>query len=290
MSNKPSRADVGRCRVGMAKLLTQVLATTRILERRVDITGGRPEARARIDLNAQPTAVFRIIAGLLLRKARLHADAVLRANESSNLHSLAVQMRPVLECAGQVVFIFRTTMIDPDVFMKRERAAELVGSRFSADHYQTLRARTKGRISPEELHEVEIQAQEAAAASVGAPKQKRRKGGRFAHVDKVAPLENGPEWYRYLSEHFSHGNVPDWRGFSARGGVISIHRVEDAFAFLGLLSYLVNQVAVMNAAAALCPVTGDADDQWKRWVEPALAQLRDVRRSSKALRDATLAG
>ena len=34
----------------------------------------------------------------LLRKARLHAIAVLRANETGNVHSLAVQMRPVLEC------------------------------------------------------------------------------------------------------------------------------------------------------------------------------------------------
>ena len=274
----------------MAKLLTQALVTTRKLERRMDVTGGWREARAEIDFDADPTAAVRVMAALLLRKARIHTDAVLRANESSNLHSLTVQMRPVLECAGQVVFFFRNTVIAPDVLMEPERAAEVVGNRLNADHYQTLRTRSKGKVSPEELREVETQAQEAAAAIVGAPEPKRRKGRRFDQADKVAPLEQGREWYRYLSEHFSHGRVPDWRGFSARGGVISIDRTEDEFAFLGLMDYLANQVAVMNASAALCPVAADADDQWNRWVEPALAQLRDVRQSSKALRDAAFGG
>ena len=274
----------------MAKLLTKAVVMTCKLERRMDVTGGWPEARAQIDFDADPTAALRIIAALLLRKARIHTDAVLRANESSNLHSLAVQMRPILECAGQVVFFFRNTVIAPGLLMEPERAAEVVGNRLNADHYQTLRARTKGKVSPEELREVEAQAQEAAAASVGAPKPKSRKGRRFGQEDKVAALEKGPEWYRYLSDHFSHGKVPDWRGLSTRGGVISIDRVEDEFAFLGLMDYVVNQVVAMNASAALCPVAGDADDQWNRWVEPALAQLRDVRQSSKALRDAALGG
>ena len=41
--------------------------------------------------------------GLLLRKAQFHMIAVLRANKSSNLHSMAIHMRVVLECAAQVV-------------------------------------------------------------------------------------------------------------------------------------------------------------------------------------------
>ena len=63
-------------------------------------------------------------------------------------------------------------------------------------------------------------------------------------------------------------------------------RVEDDFAFLSLMNYLVNQVGVMNAYAALCPVEKDANDQWEKWVEPTLAQLRDVRESSKTFVDA----
>ena len=288
MSNKPLRTDVASCRAGMAKLLTKAVAITRKLERWLDVTGGWREATARIDLDADPTATLRIVSALLLCKARIHTVAVLRANETSNLHSLAVQMRPVLECAGQVVFFFHNTMIAPNLLMAPERAAEVVGNRLNADHYQTLRRRTKGEVSPEELREVEAQAQEAAAAFVGLTKPKRRNGRRLNQADKVATLEGGQQWYRYLSEHFSHGKATDWRGLSWRGGVMTIDRVEDEFAFLGLMDYLVKQVALMNAHAALCPGAEDKDDQWNRWIEPTLAELRDVRESSKALRDAAM--
>ena len=161
----------------MAELLTQALATTRILERRMDVSGGWPEATARIDFDAGPTAALRVVAGLLLRKARIHADAVLRADESSNLHSLAVQMRPVLECAGQVVFIFHTTMIAPDVLMKRERAAELVGKRFSADHYQALRARTKGGSVPKRSDRWRCRRSRLRRPPSGYPSRRGARGG-----------------------------------------------------------------------------------------------------------------
>ena len=278
MSNKPLGVDVARCRASMAKLLTKTVEMTCKLERRLDVTGGWREATAEIDINADPAATLRIVGALLLRKARIHTVAVLRANETRNLHSLAVQMRPVLECAGQVVFFFQNAIIAPN--------AEKFGHRVNMDHYQTLSRRTKGKIKAEELREVEAQAQEAAAAFVGATKPKRRKGRRFTNADKVATLAKGPEWYGYLSKHFSHGKVADWRGFSWRGGVISIDTVEDEFAFLGLMSYLVDQVALMNAAAALCPVEKDENHQWQEWVEPTLAQLSDVRESSKKLVDA----
>ena len=41
--------------------------------------------------------------GLLIRKAQMHINAALRANNDNNLHSLAVHMRVVLECVAQVV-------------------------------------------------------------------------------------------------------------------------------------------------------------------------------------------
>ena len=277
MSNKPLGVDVARCRASMAKLLTKTVEMTCKLERRLDVTGGWREATAEIDIDADPAATLRIVGALLLRKARIHTVAVLRANETRNLHSLAVQMRPVLECAGQVVFFFQNAIIAPN--------AEKFGHRVNMDHYQTLIRRTKGKIKAEELREVETQAQEAAAAFVGATKPKRRKG-RLTMTDQVATLAKGPEWYRYLSKHFSHGRMADWRGLSWRGGVISIDTVEDEFAFLSLMSYLVDQVALLNAAAALCPVEKDENHQWQEWVEPTLAQLSDVRESSKKLVDA----
>ena len=168
MSNKPSGIDVSRYRAGMAELLTKAVAMTLKLEQWLDVTGGWREATAEIDLDADPAATLRIVGALLLRKARIHTVAVLRANETSNLHSLAVQMRPVLECAGQVVFFFDHTMIAPNLRMAPERVAEVVGNRLNADHYQTLRRRSRGDVSPEELRAVEEQAQEAAAAFIGA--------------------------------------------------------------------------------------------------------------------------
>ena len=283
MTKNPSGVDVTRCRADMAKLLTEALDTTRRLERRLDVTGGWREATAQIDLDADPTAVLRIEGAVLLRKARIHTVAVLRANEINNLHSLAVQMRPVLECAGQAAFQFRTLFVAPDVLMSQEKAIAMLGSRRNADLYQTLRRVSKGRINPKELREMATHAEADAAAKFGAAKPKKQKTWSLNQADKVVPLAGGRAWYDYLSEHFSHSRVADWKGLSLRGGVISVNRVEDEFAFLGLMSYLVEQVAQMNAAVALCPVAGDSGDRWDRWVEPALAQLRDIRESSEKL-------
>ena len=283
MSKKPSRPDVARCRAGMAELLTEAVAMTRKLEGRLDVSGGWCEAKAEIDINADPAATLRIGGALLLRKARIHTVAVLRANETSNLHSLAVQMRPVLECAGQVVFSFQSAIIAPDLLMSRENAAAMLGKRLNADFYQSLRRRTRGQIDPEKLREMAMQAQAEAVASFGAPKPQRQKGWSLNQADKVATLAKGHEWYGYLSEHFSHGRGVDWRGLSWRGGVMTIDKVEDEFAFLGLMNYLVNQVTVMNAYVALCPVAGEAGDQWDGWIEPTLAQLHHVRESSNSL-------
>ena len=284
--SKPSRSNVARCRADMAKLLTKAAKTTCKLERRLDVTGGWEEASARIDLDADPVAALRIQCALLLRKARLHTVAVLRANEIRNLHSLAAQMRPVLECAGQVVFLFHNAIIAPDLLMSREKAVTTLGNRLNADSYQTLVRRSKGQISPKELRKMGTQAQADAAVSVGAAKPKRQKSWSLNQTDKVANLANGREWYSYLSDHFTHGNLADWKGLSWRGGVISFNKVEDEFAFLGLMSYLVEQVALMNAAASLCPVAEDAGDRWDRWIEPMLAQLREAQESSKTLVDA----
>ncbi len=283
MSDNAGRPDVSRCRARMAELLAETVATTRKLEEKMAVDGDWSEAAAEIDFDADPAAMLRFQGALLLRKARLHTLAVLRANESSNLHSLAVQMRPVLECAGQVVSMFWTAFIAPDWLMSREKAHETLATRLNADFYQTFRNRTKGQISAVDLRGMAAEADAVAAASFGAPPLREQKTWSFRQSDKVASLEGGHEWYAYLSKHFGHGRGVDWKGLSSRGGVVSIDRVEDEFAFLGLMSYLAQQVAAMNAHAALCPFAGDAGDRWERWVEPALAQQRDVRESSNAM-------
>lgn len=282
-STKFSGIDIGYRRGRMAELLSTALATTRKIEQRLAVSGGWSEARGQVDVATVPGAKCRFEVALLLRKARIHTTAVLRANETSNLHSLAVQMRPALECVGQIVFSVYYHELAPGFSIAREHAVQAIGDRVDADHYHWFLRRTKGGISAAELRKMEVQAREDAATDARAPKPKKNKSRRFRVEDRVRPLQGGPRWYRYLSEHFSHGKTAKWRGFSWRGGVVG-RRVEDEVAFMGSMDYLAEQVALMNAHAACCHVSEDKDDRWDRWIEPALAQLHDIRRESHVLR------
>ena len=63
--------------------------------RQTDFTEDANETRAELERN--PSHAFQLHALVLIRKARLHVIAALAANQNSNLHSLAVQMRPALD-------------------------------------------------------------------------------------------------------------------------------------------------------------------------------------------------
>lgn len=285
-----SLSDVTHYRASMATLLTESVAMTSKLERWFDPTGEWTEAATGIDLNADPTATFRIMGALLLRKARLHTDAVLLANESNNMHSLAVQMRPVLECAGQIVFTFHNLIIAPDLIVEPDRAAQVLGEYMDADYYRTVIRVTKGEVGHDELLEQIWEAQQEAAEELGMPKPQKRKGRSFRQVEKVRMLVGGNNWYDYLSEYFCHGRA-DWMGASWRGGVVSMDTVLDEFTFAGHMDYLVEQLRVMNAYAALCPVGGDsglAGDSEHGWVEATLTQLTEGRKESKGVRAAAV--
>ena len=263
-----SANEVGRYRTGMADLLAKLVGAVGETERWLDVAVEGDEASARTVLEDDPSGAFRITCALLLRKAQIHMIAMLRANENDNLHSLAVQMRPVLECAGQVVLVFHNLMIEP------ERGATVVGGYLNADYYRTVIGLTKGGVSHEQLL---TQISEASGMS----KEEVGKGRSLKQADKVAPLQGGKDWYGYLSECFCHGKA-DWKGHSWQGGVSSKDTVQDEYTFAGLMDYLVNQVAVMNAHAALCPVAGEVPPGR---VEFALAQLHEVRVTTKAFRD-----
>lgn len=277
--------EVDHYRTGVANLLADSVIMTCNLARWLDVTGGWQETTAQFDLDADPTVSLRINCALMLRKARLHLIAVLQANETNNLHSLGVQMRPVLECAGQAVFLFHNLVIAPDSTMERERALHAVSDYLNAAAYRQIIEATRGGIEHKELLEMTSETEAEAAASVGMPKPKMRKKKSLNQADKVASLAGGKRWYDYLSEHFCHdgGNL---RGPSWRGGVISTSTIQDKSAFAILMDYLVEQVVVMNAYVAWCPVAGGTG----QWIESTLAQLRAVRKSSKALREAAIAG
>ena len=263
-----SANEGGRYRTGMADLLAKLVGAVGETERWLDVAVEGDEASARTVLEDDPSGAFWITCALLLRKAQIHMIAMLRANENDNLHSLAVQMRPVLECARQVVLVFHNLMIEP------ERGATVVGGYLNADYYRTVIGLTKGGVSHEQLL---TQISEASGMS----KEEVGKGRSLKQADKVAPLQGGKDWYGYLSECFCHGKA-DWKGHSWQGGVSSKDTVQDEYTFAGLMDYLVNQVAVMNAHAALCPVAGEVPPGR---VEFALAQLHEVRAAIKAVRD-----
>ena len=271
--------DFERYRAGIAHLLTQSVEMTRGIERLFGVNAGWEESRGEIDLGANPAEGLRIECAVLLRKARLHSAAVQRANQAGNLHSLAVQMRPVLECAGQVVFIMHNLMI-----VKGDDALNKILDYNDTNFFSYVAKATKGDIGPKEFREMVASADAKAAERVGAPrirtaKPKRRKARQ---VDKIAMLENGKVWYDQLSEHFYHGHA-DLKGPSWQGGVVSMNSVEDEITFAVLMDYLMHQIVVMNAHAALCPVAGEAQD---RWVDATLAQVHELREASKALGNA----
>ncbi|MCY4660925.1 MAG: hypothetical protein OXF93_14085 [Acidobacteria bacterium] len=152
------------------------------------------DAATRAELERDPFHVFRLHAALLVRKARLHVIAVLHANRNSNLHSLAVQMRPALECAGQVVLKFHRLFIasDPDS----------VGGYLNADYLQTMQRHTKGQLGRDYLLE--------SIAKVD-PLGVHRRPQRLSESAKVQSLEGGPSWYDYLSR-FHHPTLDTLRG------------------------------------------------------------------------------
>ena len=294
-----SPREVVSYRTGMASLLAESVEATGEIERWLDsgVDGGEAgsllqawlsdyeeELSPAMDvLEDDPARLFRITCALLLRKARMHALAVLRANEANNVHSLAVQMRPVLECAGQVAFTFHHLIIAPDLLMEPEHAFNMLGGYINADYYRTVIGATKGNVGHEELLQRISQAEAEAAEAEGfaIPKPEGRKGTSLKQKDKVAMLPGGAGWYDHLSEYFCHGEA-NWTGPSWQGGVTSMDTIHE-LTCAGMMDYLANQVALMNAYAFLCPVDGNVDFDRAMAVQ---AQRREVREASAILRNA----
>ena len=170
-----SMSEVGRYRSGMADLLGNLVAVSGHTEQWLDVAMDGKEDWTRVSLEDDPTGAFRIGCALLLRKARLHMIAMLRANENSNLHSLGVQIRPILECAGQVVLVFHNLMIEPG------RGASVVGGYLNADFYRTFIGLTKGELGHGQLLKM-------ISTASGVSEEEAPKGRSLKQADKVARL------------------------------------------------------------------------------------------------------
>ncbi len=279
-----SASEVARYRAGMANLLSSLVKATGEIERRLDIEVNEDEGVSKSEawqrgIQKDPVSTYRLMCVPLLRKSRIHALAVLRANECLNVHSLAVQMRPVLECAGQVVHIFHYLMIAPDFQMERERARRLLTDYLDADYFDTLMRILKDNEIQKKLLQTISEAAATAATEFGVPEPKARKGKSLRQRDKVEMLPGGKAWYDYLSVNFRRGPV-NWTGPSWQGGVGPVDMTHE-FACAGIMQQTVEQMARMNAYASLCPVD---DTPVGSQADAAMAKLHEVLEAASDLR------
>ena len=195
-----------------------------------------------------PTSTFEASTGLLVRKAHLHVAAALRANQSNNMHSLAAQMRPALECAGQVV----TTM--KNLRDGSSKARESVMRRAKADFFQTATRVGRGQLDPRKILEENPNIQ-LASHHMDPVK------GRINLQDAVKDLKFGEWWYQHLSRSFYHSGVCELKGDSFYGGVRSTNWAGDQIAFALFMHYLIDQVLLMILYAAMCPPVSKEKEQ-----------------------------
>ena len=196
-----------------------------------------------------PTSVFEAPTGLLVRKACLHVAAALRAEQANNMHSLAAQMRPALECAGQVV----TNM--KDLVERGESGRAAVISRTHADYYRTVTDLSQGQQDPEVLLP-------DIAKELLANYETRLPMGRFDVQDTVKDLKDGRHWYDHLSRCFFHSDLAALKEYGFCGGVCSSDSAGDQLTLASLLDYLADQVLIMVRYGAMCPPETKAKEHY----------------------------
>ena len=209
--------------------------------------------------------------GLLLRKAQLHVVAALMADRRNNLHSLAVHMRVVLECAAQI------TDTAQGAYEGTHQAVAKHVNRFERDFQYAMANLSRGKITPDEIRNMISSARpETDEAGYKPPKQ-------VTFADKLAALPHGESWYKYLSERFCHSDPSALKEPSFRGGVLSINTAADELAFATFLDYLAEQVIRMLVGYGflLIAVTGEDqpfDDavQLSKRKRSAIAEIRNA--------------
>ena len=144
--------------------------------------------------------------GLLLRKAQLHVIAVLLANSRNNLHSMAVQMRVVLECATQVIAKANAVAGgSPKAFAHVLNATEY-------DFSRAMARLGRGSITQEDIKEM------INEARVAIGERPRKAPKRITLSGEAEALIHGREWYEHLSNSFAHTESSALAGISYGGG------------------------------------------------------------------------
>ena len=252
MSNNPSASAplvklVNKYRESMASCLQASLAGINDFLSPVDFDGiFVPINQAEFD--DDPAIAFRKMSYVLTAKARLHIFAALTANRSNNIHSLAVQMRPALECSGQVVSLLK------NLYGKYPGAEDRISRYVNADYYQTITRLSRGQLNHNEI----LKQINAAGPTRPEPVRKIKS---FKELEKVRDLEFGENWYRHLSEYFFHSDLLALKNHSYFGGVSSCNTMYDEYGFAAPLDYLAHQMMVMVMYATVFPDESRNEDK-----------------------------
>ncbi len=134
-----------------------------------------------------PEVFVRNSCGLLLRKAQLHVAAALMADKRVNLHSLAIHVRVVLECAAQIVATAHAA------YEETPKALAGAVNRVERDFQDAMAHLSRGQVTPAEIQNMIASAREETEGAGYKPPK------RVTFADKLATLPHGVDWYGHLS-------------------------------------------------------------------------------------------
>ena len=186
--------------------------------------------------------------GLLLYKALLHTKAAIVANQRDNLHSLAVQLRVVLECASPLVSM--TNAIVEGGTKEAERIANITDSE-AMDWYRRV---YKGEADDDILRSIRDVRQ-----SLGMPEMKAVSVNiTNTHLKHTV---GGPDLYRFLSNHFCKRDPKTVTQSALVGGIVQPSEEDAAFAFGYFLDFLAGLLGMMLLSHGAIVILVDGTSQ-----------------------------
>lgn len=209
--------------------------------------------------------------GLWLRKAQLHTHAVLLANQSNNLHSMAVQSRVLLECAAPVLSMANAAA---------KGSAREVKRIMNAVEYETItamRAVARDSLDPDTLQALVVDARKSVGDLGTRPPK------RVTIADRLESITTGYEWYDFLSERFYHSDADTLMGWSRAGGVRQPEGNADEFSFGFFLDYLAGLLFLMIDGYGLLLIAANRDQVF----DDALARLQRKRMAAREFMENT---
>ena len=189
------------------------------------------------NLRENPAKLLSCQCANLLTKAHIHLIAAQEANARSNLHSLAVHMRVVLECAGLIMQIVESI---------NKKDINFYSIQF-ADYKTVMSRMTKNVIRTEDKKAYLASLKNSMKDYVSFASKENIKIKKIVwHYSKtVKHLEFGKNWYDHISKHFVHSDIESLKSISHTGGVLSNNALDDIYMFAFFLDYLTHQTLVM---------------------------------------------